>query len=191
MIESINVKINGQTRQLINNYGLIYNILSDITSGSDAMVKNRIGQNADPSCKYYNDNGGVRRRCGYPIGLIANKNSANDFDRYSIRNWLGFLQGSTNIIDTQMYGQIDLEITLSGAGVLMLGAATEAVDLVAVDAATSEIGIPVAVATKVLAAVAAEGTSYKLSNISFSIVRYDLPQTVFDAMTLFIYWYPC
>ena len=197
LIESINVKINGQTRQLINNYGLIYNILSDITAGADSQVKNRVGQNADPSCKYYNDNGGVRRRCGYPIGLIANKNSANDFDRYSIRNWLGFLQGSTNIIDTQMYGSIDLEITLAGAGVLMLGAATENADLVVVDAATSEIGVAVAAANKVAAAVAAEGTSYKLSNVSFSVVRYDLPQTVFDAMTsvlasgaVYQYWYP-
>jgi hypothetical protein len=199
LIESINVKINGQTRQLINNYGLIYNILSDITSGNDAMVKNRVGQNADPSCKYYNDNGGVRRRCGYPIGLIANKNSANDFDRYSIRNWLGFLQGSTNIIDTQMYGSIDLEITLSGAGVLMLGAATEAAALAAIAAAsaTNQLNIEIPAAAPVVAAVAAEGTSYKLSNISFSVVRYDLPQTVFDAMTsvlasgaVYQYWYP-
>jgi hypothetical protein len=44
----INAKINGQTRQLLNNYGLVYNILSDITSGSDAMVKNRIGQKCRP-----------------------------------------------------------------------------------------------------------------------------------------------
>ena len=40
LIESINVKINGQTRQLINNYGLIYNILADITAGADSQVKN-------------------------------------------------------------------------------------------------------------------------------------------------------
>jgi hypothetical protein len=96
-----------------------------------------------------------------------------------------------------MYGSIDLEITMAGAGVLMLGAATADAVLDPIDAATSEIGIAIAQANKVAAAVAAEGTSYKLSNISFSAVRYDLPQTVFDATTsvlasgaVYQYWYP-
>ena len=197
LIDSLNVKINGQTRQLINNYGLIFNILSDFTSGADAIVKNRVGQNADPSNKYYSDLSGSRRRCGYPIGRIAEKRSANDFDRYTIRNWLGFLQGSTSIIDTQMFGDIQLEITMAQAGVLMLGAATEALDLAAVTAANSDSGVAIAAGLKVAAAVAAEGTSYKISDISFSVVRYDLPQAVFDAMSsvlasgsVYQYWYP-
>jgi len=197
LIDSLSVKINGQTRQLINNYGLIYNILSDITSGADAIVKNRVGQNADPSNKYYSDLGGTRRRCGYPIGRIADKYSANDFDRYTIRNWLGFFQGSTSIIDSQMFGDIQLEITLAGAGVLMLGASPEAAVLAAVTAANSDCGAAVVGGAQVVAAIAAEGSSYKLSNISFSVVRYDLPQTVFDAMSsvlasgaIYQYWYP-
>jgi hypothetical protein len=82
--------------------------------------------------KFYSDLGGPRRRCGYPIGLIANKNSANDFDRYTIRNWLGFFQGSTSIIDTQMFGDIQLEITMAQSGVLMLGAIPVAANLAAI-----------------------------------------------------------
>ena len=197
LIDSLNVKINGQTRQLINHYGLIYNILSDITSGSDALVKNKIGQNADPSNKYYSDKGATKRRCGYPIGIKNNKYSANDFDRYSIRNWLGFLQGSTNIIDTQMYGQLDLEINLAPAGVLMLGAELTEAALAKVEAADSQIGLEIPAAAQSGGVVAQEGTSYKLSDISFSIVRYDLPQAVFDAMSSVLasgatyqYWYP-
>ena len=49
LIETMEIKIGGQTRQLINNYGYIYNILNDFTTGTDATNKNRIGQNADPS----------------------------------------------------------------------------------------------------------------------------------------------
>jgi hypothetical protein len=96
-----------------------------------------------------------------------------------------------------MFGQIDLEITLAPSGILGLGKATEAVDLAAVNAVNSEIGIAIPAAAKVTAAVPAEGTSYKLSDISFSVVRYDLPKTVTDAMTavlasnaVYKYWFP-
>ena len=197
LIETMELKIGGQTRQLINNYNYIYNILNDFTTGTDATNKNRIGQNADPSCHYYYSKSGVRRRCGFPIGLIADPKSANDQDDYTIRNWLGFFQGSTSIIDTSMFGQIDLEITLAPSGILGLGIATTANDLAAVTAGNSEIGIAIPAAAKVTAAVPAEGTSYKLSDISFSVVRYDLPKTVTDAMTavlasnaVYKYWFP-
>jgi hypothetical protein len=197
LIETLEIKIGGQTRQLINNYGYIYNILNDFTTGTDATNKNRIGQNADPSCKYYYSKSGARRRCGFPIGLIADPKSANDQDDYTIRNWLGFFQGSTSIIDTSMFGPIVLEITLAPSGVLMLGKLTENADLAAVTAANSEIGVDIAAATKVGAAVAAEGTSYKLTDISFTMVRYDLPKAVTDAMTavlesnsVYQYWFP-
>ena len=197
LIETMEIKIGGQTRQLINNYGYIYNILNDFTTGTDSTNKNRIGQNADPSCKYYSSKSGARRRCGFPIGLIAEPKSANDNDDYSIRNWIGWFQGSTSIIDTSMFGQIDLEITLAPAGVLGLGKPVEAVDLAAISAANSEIGVAIASSTKVAAAIAAEGTNYKLTDISFSMVRYDLPKTITDAMTavlasgaIYQYWYP-
>ena len=197
LIETLELKIGGQTRCLINNYGYIYNILNDFTTGTDATNKNRIGQNADPSCKYYYSKSGARRRCGFPIGLIADSKSANDQDDYTIRNWLGFFQGSTSIIDTSMFGQIDIEITLAPSGVLGLGAPTSNADLAAVTAASSEVGIAIPGALKVAAAVAAEGTSYKLSDISFTMVRYDLPKAITDAMTsvlasnaVYQYWFP-
>jgi hypothetical protein len=145
LIETMEIKIGGQTRQLINNYGYIYNILNDFTTGTDATNKNRIGQNADPSCKYYYSKSGARRRCGFPIGLISDPKSANDQDDYTIRNWLGFFQGSTSIIDTSMFGQIDLEITLAPAGVLGLGKSPTAgaIAALAFDAVSNEIGIAI------------------------------------------------
>ena len=199
LIETMEIKIGGQTRQLINNYGYIYNILNDFTTGTDATNKNRIGQNADPSCKYYSSKSGARRRSGFPIGLIADSKSANDYDDYTIRNWIGFFQGSTSIIDTSMFGQIDLELTLAGSGVLGLGAPTLNADLAAVayNAVSNEIGVAIPASLKVAAAIAAEGTSYKLSDISFTMVRYDLPKAITDAMTsvlasnaVYQYWFP-
>jgi hypothetical protein len=39
LIKTLEIKIGGQTRQLINNYGYIYNILNDFTTGTDAANK--------------------------------------------------------------------------------------------------------------------------------------------------------
>ena len=90
--------------------------------GTDATNKKRIGENADPSNKAAWVNGVNIPRRGFPIGLW-NSNalivddkfdvSARDADNYCIRNWLGFLSSgnSTNIIHTDMYDQIDIEIT--------------------------------------------------------------------------------
>jgi hypothetical protein len=84
-----------------------------------------------------------------------------------------------------MFGQIDLEITLAPAGVLMLSKKSENTALaeVAYDAATNEIGVDIPAAALVTTAIAAEGTSHKLTDISFSMVHYDLPKAVTDAMT--------
>jgi hypothetical protein len=44
--------------------------------------------------------------------------SASDQEDYSIHNWIGWFQGSTSIIESYMFGLIDMEITLAPAGVL-------------------------------------------------------------------------
>jgi hypothetical protein len=98
-----------------------------------------------------------------------------------------------------MFGQIDIEITLAPAGVLGLGKSPTAgaIATLAFDATSNEIGIAIPAAAAVTAAIAAEGTSYKLSDISFTMVRYDLPKAVTDAMTavlasgsVYQYWFP-
>ncbi len=59
LIETMEIKIGGQTRRLINIYGYIYSILNDYTTGTDATNENRIGKNADPSCKYFYTKSGI------------------------------------------------------------------------------------------------------------------------------------
>ena len=161
IIENLEIKINGQSRQNISQYNYLYNLLYDFTVGTDGNNKNRIGQNADRSCKHYYDQGQVKRRAGYPIGLVANPATANDRDNYSVRNWLGLLgpNASTTIIDTSMLGQVDIEITLAPAGILMLGKTPDNVAVAAVTIANSEIGIAVPVGAALAAQLDREGTS--------------------------------
>ena len=105
--------------------------------GTDATNKKQIGENADPSNKCAWINGVNIPRRGYPIGLWNANDintddkfdaSARDADNYTIRNWLGLLSGgaSTNVIHTDMYGDITIEISLDTASILMLGASTAA-----------------------------------------------------------------
>jgi len=88
---------------------------------------------------------------------------------------------------------------LAPAGVLGLGKAPAAGALasLAFDAASNEIGVAIPAAAALTAAITSEGTSYKLSDISFTFVRYDAPKAVTDAMTsvlasnaVYQYWFP-
>ena len=68
LIENLEVKINGQSRQNIYQYGYIFNILHDFTCGYDSVGKNRIGCNSDPSNKTVYNNGQMNRYAGFPLG---------------------------------------------------------------------------------------------------------------------------
>ncbi len=74
---------------------------------------------------------------------------------------------------------------MAPAGVLGWGKSPTAgaIASLAFDAAPDEIGIAIPSAAAKTTAIAAEGTSYKLSDISFDFVKYDLPRAFTDAMT--------
>ena len=184
LIENLEIKINGQSRQNINQYGYIYNILHDFTCGHDAVAKNRIGCNADPSLKHVWKDGQVTRYAGYPLGNTSDTTSNGwaDQDNYTIRQWLGILGGnaSTSIIDTSLYGDITIEITLAPSDVLMLSPATPTLTSYAV-ATNNELNLATALGTTA-ALTASQGTGYTLSNIGFQIVRYDMPQSYYQAV---------
>jgi hypothetical protein len=95
-----------------------------------------------------------------------------------------------------MFGQLDLEITPAPCGVLMLGAVTTTTAFAGITGSQIGTNIPAA-GSLTGTALAAEGTSYKLSDMSFTVVRYDLPKAVTDAMTavlasgsVYQYWFP-
>ena len=85
LIENLEIKINGQSRQNINQYGYIYNILNDYMCGYDTTAKNRIGSNADPSNKSTFNYGQLQRYVGFPVGCTSQSvdNSHLDQDWYS------------------------------------------------------------------------------------------------------------
>jgi len=184
LIENLEIKINGQSRQNINQYGYIYNILSDYMSGHDATAKNRCGQNSDPSNKTTYNNGQLQRYAGFPVGCTSQgvDNSFLDQDSYTIRQWLGILGGnaSTSIIDTSLYGDITIEITLAPAGVLMLSPPVGAL-IANASVPNTEINLSTTAGAAV-GAVPAQGTGYILSDIGFQITRYDMPRTYTDAV---------
>jgi len=195
LIANLEVKINGRSIQNITQYNFIYNVLNDYLCGTDATNKKRIGENADPSNKSAWVNGVSIPRRGYPIGLWnanaigtddAFDASSRDADNYTIRNWLGLLSGgsSTNIIHTDMYGQIDIEITLDQAGILMLGQATAAAGTGTLDSIlnSTNYGFLGDIAVSNGGAVAAEAAQYVLSSINFNIVRMDMPSYFYEAM---------
>ena len=184
LIENLEIKINGQSRQNINQYGYLFNILYDYTCGYDAVGKNRIGCNADPSNKTTYYNGQCRRYAGFPQGCTSDTstNSHLDQDNYTIRQWLGILGGnaSTSIIDTSLYGDITLEITLAPSDVLMLS--NPIGTLATLTAATNgETGIAFTAGSSA-ASTASQGTGYTLTNIGFQITRYDMPASYYQAV---------
>ena len=122
LIENLEIKINGQSRQNINQYGYIFNILNDFQCGHDTTGKNRVGCNADPSNKTTMNNGQLQRYAGYPCGntKLSSDNTKDsvdnahlDQDWYTIRQWLGILGGnaSTSIIDTSLYDDIVMHMS--------------------------------------------------------------------------------
>jgi hypothetical protein len=84
IIEQLDVEINGQTRFTLNNYGLVYNTLFDLTAAQDSLNRRKIGENADPSQKYDNVSGVVTERRGYPIAL-STSDGASDKENYIIQ----------------------------------------------------------------------------------------------------------
>jgi hypothetical protein len=178
IIEQLDVEINGQTRFTCNNYGLLYNTLFDYTAAQDSLNRRKVGENADPSSKYIShiSTAGVNsyyERRGYSIGQISN-GGARDKENYCIRSWLGLLNPSTAIIDTNILGSVVIKIRLAPANCLMLGAeSNDDIDALTVANSETHLGIPAVAAG---AAFAAEDPGYTLKNVKFSIVRYDMPE---------------
>ena len=184
IIQNLEVKINGQSRQNIPEYNYIYNILNDYTCGYDSTAKNKIGMNTDPSNKSTYVKGRVQSYRGYPVGCTGqtDDNSFQDQDYYTIRNWLGMLGGnaSTNIIDTSLYGDITIEITLAPAGILMLSPPLGAQATYA-SVTNPEVNLTTTAGASA-GAYAQTGSGYNLSNIGFQITRYDMPKSYDEAV---------
>jgi hypothetical protein len=195
IIEQLDVEINGQTRFTLNNYGFVYNTLFDLTAAQDSLNRRKIGENADPSSKFDVSANTIERR-GYSIALAANDAGA-DKENYIIRSWLGLLNPSTSILDTNILGSVVIKIRLAPPTCLMLGAVCNTAITLVSAATSSENNLALAAAVTDAAVVAATAANYTLSNVKFTIVRYDLPSEFYAleaaklaSGSVFKIWFP-
>ena len=196
IIEQLDVEINGQTRFTLNNYGFVYNTLFDLTAAQDSLNRRKIGENADPSSKYDVCLNVVSERRGYSVALATNTNAVADKENYIIRSWLGLLNPSTSILDTNILGSVVIKIRLAPPNCLMLGEPVESAVTV-LTKEESETNIPTAAAAVSATAVTAETANYTLSGVKFTIVRYDLPSEFYQleasklaSGAVFKIWFP-
>ena len=94
---------------------------------------------------------------------------------YVIRSFLGLLNPSTSILDTNILGSVVIKIRLAPPSCLMLGAPVDTAITVVNTASSSENNLTLSVVTSDSTAVTAQTADYTLSNVKFTIVRYDLP----------------
>jgi hypothetical protein len=200
IIEQLDVEINGQTRFTLNNYGFVYNTLFDLTAAQDSLNRRKVGENADPSSKYVANpvTGAVSERRGYSIA-VTGTDAAIDKENYIIRSWLGLLNPSTSILDTNILGSVVIKIRLAPPTCLILGAPnsgaiTAVTDVNASDTGLLTTGVVVDAGNTVVTATTA---NYILSNVKFTIVRYDLPSEFYQleasklaSGAVFKIWFP-
>jgi hypothetical protein len=196
IIEQLDVEINGQTRFTLNNYGFVYNTLFDLTAAQDSLNRRKIGENADPSSKYDISGGVVLERRGYSNAFGTN-DAAKDQENYVIRSWLGLLNPSTSILDTNILGSVVIKIRLAPPSCLILGAACDATITAVTGAASAENNAILAAVTSDSTAVTANTANYTLSKVKFTIVRYDLPSEFYQleasklaSGAVFKIWFP-
>jgi hypothetical protein len=160
LLQAIEIRFNNKTVQHIVDYNMIYNTLADLTMGNEGAGKKNSGENYDPSKKFIDVNGVNTPLIAYPhVAAGATNAAATDEGTYVIRNWLGLLGGnaSTTCVDTNIIGTVQIRITLAPASVLFLGRA----------GTNNNTDTP-------------SDAGYTLSDVQFSIMKYDMPQSFFD-----------
>ena len=194
VIQSMQIKINGGIKVDIPDYNFVYNMLHDYTQGADALKRRSVGgENADPSNKQYVVGNDIVERRGYSMAKYDPLNDVNndilrDRQEYCVRSWLSLLGGnaSTNIIDTQMFGVITIELVLAPASILMTGTQNNNQAIVTANNNTPfkiEVNRTILLNNTAAVAVAipAEASNYTLSDLEFRIVRYLMPSEFYTA----------
>jgi hypothetical protein len=162
-------------------------MLHDYTQGADDLKRHQTGgENSDPSNKLYITADDIRERRGYSIAKydpaatgVNDSIPARDKGRYCVRSWLSMFGGnaSSQVVDTQMLGNVSVEIQLAPASMLMTGASQVAAAVTAEKNLVSktEVGRGAGVAAAQRGeTLAAETADYTLTNLEFRCVRYHM-----------------
>ena len=121
IIDTLNIYINGTLIENITEYGHLYSCLYDLSCAGDQTAK-RFLENSDPSILV--DNGSTDITCptfkATAFGAAGGGKAAHATAQpFYINNWLGFIgSSSTNVIDSNDCGVIELEIRLKPTEIL-------------------------------------------------------------------------
>ena len=186
LISEIDIKINGQTIQHLTNYNDIVNLLNLF---EEAKTAKKVLQGCDPANIKAKDEKGKyvalkdqdTTTKEYSPSIYYSKAAPNNAPKnYVINHWYGLLghrgdEVSSNFIDTNMLGEVTIAFTFASACVCANIKAVQA-DLV------GGYGNAGDTQTHINDAVTATNTSYKLSNLKMSMVRYNLPMQYSEAL---------
>ena len=148
-IQQLTVYSNGKILQQINDYNDIVNMTKDWKESSE---QDKILSHTDPDYQFLDES------------IFSPSKPSRD---YVIKNWLGLMgkDASSSIIDTNIFGQLILEIVFADANQLAVNIATDAV----YDSVTT-------LESKI------SNVSATFSNLKLSMTRYNMPQEYYNTL---------
>ena len=187
LISEIDIKINGQTIQHLTRYNDIVNLLGYFEQPKTALqvLQNcKTNTNELFTFKVPGANGTF-----VPLTTTIDKDTVPHSQNFIINKWYGLLghrgdEVSSNFIDTNMLGEVTIAFTLSPASVCPSGIAnTEAsVNSILSSATPAGSTAPTITANELSAKLASRNTSYALTDVKLSMVRYNLPMSYNEAL---------
>jgi hypothetical protein len=109
LIQTLEVSINGKNVTQISEYGRVYHLLQSFRKNRDR----KLGNNVDPSLySSLANTGAITTFATKNIDTSGNADVNGSKGSYIIDEWLGFLNGSPSIVDTNILGQIELTMRL-------------------------------------------------------------------------------
>lgn len=119
LIENLQITANGRVLQSTQNYNFIWNTLADLSGYfSPEQAGKRIYENFDPSIAHTNPQAEADPVISQKS--IINNGTADSY-YYCVNNWLGFLNSSAPLLNTNDLGQVQMTITLAPNGCLWVG----------------------------------------------------------------------
>ncbi len=118
LIENLQISANSRIIQSTQAYNYIWNILADMSGYfSPEQYSKRIYENFDPSIKHDNLDGVAAPATTNACIL----NTGQDEYIFCVNQWLGFLNSSSSVWDTNNFGAIQLTLTFSPNTCMWLG----------------------------------------------------------------------
>lgn len=119
LVENLQITANSRVIQSTQNYNYIWNALADVSGYfSQEQAAKRLYENFDPSIAHTNVNGIASPVITNNAIVVA----GNEEYYFCINSWLGFLNSSASVWNTNDLGQLQLILTLAPNTCMWLGA---------------------------------------------------------------------